>query len=71
MLQYELAHLIRADQLEEAAFQRWLRRLGPLQRAHDRPVQRMVPRIRVWLAREAHPVRCELSQPACGLSLTA
>jgi len=71
MFPYELAHLMRADQLEQAAFQRWLRRLGPLRRAQDRPGQRWVSRIKAWLARTAHPVRCEPAQPACGLSLTA
>jgi hypothetical protein len=71
MFPYEFAHIVRADQLEQAAFQRWLRRVGPLQRGQERPERRLPARIRAWLERYAHPVRCEPSQPACGLSLTA
>ena len=71
MFPYELADLIRADQLERAAFERWLRRVGPVQRAPKRPERRLAERIRAWLAPDAHPVRCEPTQLACGLSLTA
>ena len=71
MFPYELADLMRADQLERAAFERWLRRLGLRKRVSDRGERRLLARVRVWLARDRHPVRCEPIQPACGLSLTA
>jgi hypothetical protein len=71
MIPYELAHLYRADQLEEAEFQRWLRRVGPLRPAKERFSRRLVRRAWQWVVQQARSLACKEALPACGLSPSA
>jgi hypothetical protein len=68
MFPYEFAHVYRADQLEEAAFQRWLRRVGPLEPAKEPLSRRLVREAWQWVERRVRPIACHETFPACGLS---
>jgi hypothetical protein len=71
MLTYDYWLLKRAAQLEEAAFDRWLRRVGPLQTAEGRLGRRLIDRAKRWFRPPERVIRCRPALPECGLRYSA
>ena len=71
MFSYELDYLVRReqvkDQLKEAAFERWLSKIGPLEASREGLGRRVLRQARKWLAAQERSMPCNEALPACGL----
>jgi len=71
MFSLELDYLVKReqvkDQLQEAAFERWLSKIGPLERSREGLGRRVLHQAREWLAAQDRSIPCNKALPACGL----
>ena len=71
MFSTELGYLVKRerfkDLIQEAASERWLSKIAPLEASRERLGRRVLRQARAWLAAQERSIPCNEALPACGL----